>query len=427
LQNTLDPFTRKIESERLPRLERIILIDGETRPGLMGYQELIKLGESVSGEALARRQRSVEPDDVAQMQYTSGTTGFPKAVMLTHNNLINEAHICCSRAGMGPDDRQVTAMPFFHVAGSVGGIAYSLYLGCTLIPLIGFDPAKELELFQSEKATFSFNVPTMLIAMLNHPRFIAGEFDLSRVSRITTGATPVSVKLMEEVKTKIGADCSIVYGMTETSGAVTQSMPDDGFELKSATVGLPLPHMHLKVVDPLTGETAALGQAGELLVRGHLVMKGYYNMPEKTAETIDADGWLRTGDLATLNGDGYLNIVGRVNDMIIRGGENIYPAEIEAFLVRHPKLADAQIIGVPDAFMGEECAALLRLKAGETATEDEIRQYCVRGISKHKVPKYIRFIEQFPLTASGKVKKFELREQLIAELGLEEAAGARTA
>src|SRR5215469_8969051 len=427
LRSIQSPFSQKIESERLPRLERVVLIDGDTRPGLMGYKEMITLGKSVSSAGLAERQRLVHPDDVTQMQYTSGTTGFPKAVMLTHNNMINEAHICCGRAGMGPDDRQVTAMPFFHVAGSLGGIGYSLYLGCTLIPLISFDPAKELELFQSERATFSFNVPTMLIAMLNHPRFIAGEFDLSGLSRITTGATPVSIKLMEEIKARIGADCSIVYGMTETSGAVTQSMPYDSFEQKSATVGLPLPHLDLKVVDPLTGETAEFGQPGELLVRGHLVMKGYYNMPGKTAETIDSDGWLHTGDLATMNRDGYLNIVGRVNDMIIRGGENIYPAEIEAFLVRHPKLADAQIIGVPDGFMGEECAALLRVRAGETVTEEEIRQYCVEGISKHKVPRYIRFVNQFPLTASGKVKKFELREHLIAELGLEEAEGLRTA
>jgi fatty-acyl-CoA synthase len=347
--------------------------------------------------------------------------------MLTHNSLINQAHICCSRAGMGPDERQVTAMPFFHVAGCVGGIIYSLYLGCTLIPLISFDPEKELELFQSEKGTFSFNVPTMLIAMLNHPRFTAGEFDLSSLTRISTGASPVSVKLMEEVKARMGADCSIVYGMTETSGAVTQSMTDDSFELKSATVGLPLPYTDIKIADPVTGETAALGQAGELLVRGHLVMKGYYNLPEKTTEAIDAEGWLHTGDLATMNEAGYVNIVGRVKDMIIRGGENIYPAEIEAFLVRHPKVADAQVVGIPDPYMGEECAALVRLKPGEVATEDEIRQYCIESISKHKRPKHIRFVEQFPLTASGKVKKFELRDQLIAELGLRETAGIRTA
>src|SRR5262245_11981365 len=265
----------------------------------------------------------------------------------------------------------------------------------------------------------------MLIAMLNHKRFAAGEFDLSSMARVTTGATPVAVKLMEEVKVRMGADCSIVYGMTETSGAVTQSMPQDSFELKSATVGLPLPHMDLKVVDPVTWETVELGQPGELLVRGHLVMRGYYNMPEQTGESIDAEGWLHTGDLASMNGDGYVNIVGRVKGSVIRGGENIYPAEIEAFLVRHPKIADAQVVGVPDAYMGEECAALLRLKAGERASEDEIRQYCSEGISRHKVPRYIRFVDQFPLTASGKVKKFELRERLIAELGLEAGAGMR--
>jgi fatty-acyl-CoA synthase len=437
LRTATDPLNQRLQSVSLPMLERIVLIGGETEPGLIGpglispglisYDELIKRGEGVAGGALVERQRSIQPDDVVQMQYTSGTTGFPKAVMLTHNNLINQAHICCSRGGMGPDERQVTSMPFFHVAGCVGGIIYSLYLGCTLIPLISFDPAKQLELFQSERGTFSFNVPTMLIAMMNHPRFTAGEFDLSALAAVSTGATPVAVKLMEEVKGKMGADCSIVYGMTETSGAVTQSMPDDSFELKSETVGLPVPHIDLMVVDPVTGKTAELGQAGELLVRGHLVMKGYYNMPEQTAEAIDAEGWLHTGDLASINQDGYLNIVGRVKDMIIRGGENIYPAEIEAFLVRHPKVADAQVIGVPDPYMGEECAALLRLKPGERATEGEIRQYCTRGISKHKVPRYIRFVEQFPLTASGKVKKFELRERLIVELGLQEAAGIKTA
>ena len=427
LKRVTDPINHRLNSDRVPNLERVILIGNECMPGMIGYRELIELGQRVTDAELAERQRSVEPDDVVQMQYTSGTTGFPKAVMLTHNNLINEAHICCWRGGLGSDDRQVTAMPFFHVAGSVGGILFSLYLGCTLIPLISFDPAKQLELFQSERATFSVNVPTMLIAMLNHPRFMAGEFDLSSLRWITTGATSVPVKLMEEVRTRMGADCGIVYGMTEISGAVTQSMGDDTFELKSATVGLPLPHMDIRIVDPVTGETAALGQAGELLARGHLVMKGYYNMPDKTGETIDADGWLHSGDLATMNEQGYINIVGRVKDMIIRGGENIYPAEIEAFLIRHSKVLDAQVIGVPDPYMGEECVAILRLKAGEVATENEIREYCISGISKHKVPRYIRFVEQFPLTASGKVKKFELRQQLIAELGLEAAAGVRTA
>jgi fatty-acyl-CoA synthase len=261
----------------------------------------------------------------------------------------------------------------------------------------------------------------MLIAMLNHPRFLAGEFNLSQLHHITTGATPVPVVLMEQIKDKIGADCSIVYGMTELSGAITQSMHYDSFRAKSETVGLPLPHMDVKIVDPASGVSLKVGRPGELWARGHLVMKGYYNMPEKTAEVIDGEGWLHSGDLAVMDSNGYVNIVGRVKDMIIRGGENIYPAEVEEFLMRHPKVAEAQVIGVPDSFMGEEVAAMLRLRAGATADEDEIREYCRNGISRHKVPKHIRFVDSYPLTASGKVKKFELKRHLCEELAVDGA------
>ncbi|HST20282.1 MAG TPA: AMP-binding protein [Blastocatellia bacterium] len=318
-------------------------------------------------------------------------------------------------------------MPLFHVAGCVGGVIIGLYIGGVLIQMIAFDPAKQLELMANEKATFTFAVPTMLIAMLNHPRFIAGEFDLSSLRLIMTGATPVPVVLIEQVKEKIGADCIIVFGQTESSGTVTETLLTDSFELKSATVGIPHPHMDIAIVNPATGEPVGFGESGELLARGFLVMKGYYNMPELTAEAIDAEGWLHTGDLATMNAQGYVNIVGRVKDMIIRGGENVYPAEIESFLMRHPKIAEAQVVGVPDTFMGEEAAALLRLKSGETADETEILEYCRANISRHKIPKYINFVDAYPLTASGKVKKFELRAQLIKELGLEEAAKLRTA
>jgi len=318
-------------------------------------------------------------------------------------------------------------MPFFHIAGSLGAILFGVYLGCTLVPLIYFDPEKELELLHRERATLSFNVPTMLVAMLNHPRFIAGEFDLSSLREIITGATPVPVVLMEQVKEKIGANCTIVYGLTESTGTVTETIQTDSFELKSSTVGIPHPHMDIKVADPATGDPVAFDESGELMARGFLVMKGYYNMPDKTAETIDADGWLHTGDLATMNRDGYVNIVGRVKDMIIRGGENIYPAEIESFLMRHPEIAEVQVVGVPDNFMGEEVAAVLRLKTEATVNEPGILEYCRDGISRHKVPKYIRFVTVFPLTASGKVKKFELKEQLIDELGLGDIAKQRTA
>lgn len=427
LKSIADPIHERLRCPALPELKRVVLIRSDSQPGMMLYSHVGTLGEIISDDMLSARQSSLDPHDVIQMQYTSGTTGFPKGVMLTHYAILNQAHVSCEIGNLRADERYVTAMPFFHIAGSLGAILFGVYLGCTLIPLIYFDPEKELELFHKEKATLSFNVPTMLVAMLNHPRFIAGEFDLSSLREIITGATPVPVVLMEQLKTKIGADCTIVYGLTESTGSVTETIQTDSFELKSSTVGIPHPHMDIKIADPVTGEPVGFGESGELMTRGFLVMKGYYNMPDKTAETIDAEGWLHTGDLATMNRDGYINIVGRVKDMIIRGGENIYPAEIESFLMRHPAIAEAQVVGVPDSFMGEEVAAVLRLRPNETADQTEILDYCRDGISRHKVPKHIRFVASFPLTASGKVKKFELKEQLIRDLELEEIAKERTA
>jgi fatty-acyl-CoA synthase len=425
IKNLSDPLNEELHSENLPHLRRVILIGKVARPGLILYPEVIDLAGKVSDEELRARQTSVRPYDVAQMQYTSGTTGFPKAVMITHHALINQSHVATTRGDLRADERYISSMPLFHIAGCLGAVIYSLYLGSTLIQMIAFDPLKHLELFDKERGTFTFAVPTMLIAMLNHPRF--SEFDLSSLRNIFTGATPVPVVLMEEIKAKIGADCSIVFGMTETTGAVTQSFHTDSFELKSATVGLPQPHTSIKIVNPYTGETVKVGESGELCSRAFSNMKGYYNMPEKTLETIDADGWLHSGDLAVMRPDGYINIVGRVKDMIIRGGENIYPAEIEAFLMRYAKIAEAQIVGVPDTFMGEEVCAVIRLKSGEEATEEEILEFCKTGISRHKVPRIVRFVQSFPLTASGKVKKFELRESLIREMGLEGVAGQKTA
>ena len=427
LNNLADPLRERLQSIALPELKRVILIEKNARRGMMLYSQVAEAGEAIPDEALVQRQSSLDTHDVIQMQYTSGTTGFPKGVMLTHHGIINQSHVSCLIGNLRPNERYVTAMPFFHIAGSLGAVMFSVYLGCTLIPLISFDPAKELELLDKEKATFSFNVPTMLVAMLNHPRFVSGEFDLSSLREIITGATPVPVVLMEDVRAKMGADCTIVFGLTESTGTVTETIQTDSFELKSSTVGIPHPHMDIKIADPLTGEPVGFGESGELMARGFLVMKGYYNMPDKTAEAIDPEGWLHTGDLATMNSDGYVNIVGRVKDMIIRGGENIYPAEIEAFLMRHPEIAEAQVVGLPDSFMGEEVAAVIRLKPGSAADDDEVRRYCGDGISRHKVPKYIRFVTSLPLTASGKVKKFELKAQLIKELRLDDIARRRTA
>lgn len=425
LKDLSAPLSQTLQAARLPKLERVVLLGKQSRPGVLLFDQLLTLADSVSDETLAARQASVKPHDVAMMQYTSGTTGFPKGVMLTHHSLINQSRVACTRGDLTADERYVTAMPLFHIAGSLGGTIYSIYLGCTLIPLIAFDPVKHLELFQQERGTFTFAVPTMLIAMLQQPRFT--EFDLSSVRNIFTGATPVPVVLMEQVKERIGADCSIVFGMTETCGAVTQSFSTDSFALKAATVGLPIPHTSIKLVDPATGETVVCGASGELWTRGFSNMKGYYNIPDKTAETLDAEGWLHSGDLATMRPDGYINIIGRVKDMIIRGGENIYPAEIEAFLMRHPAIAEAQLVGVPDLFMGEEIVAVIKLKPGAATSEHELREHCKANISRHKVPKHFRFVQAFPLTMSGKVQKFILREQLLKELELENVAEQKTA
>ena len=427
LKDLTDPIQERLQSAALPVLKRVVLIQDRAHPGMMLYSQVEALAEEISDETLTERQEGLDPHDVIQMQYTSGTTGFPKGVMLTHYGINNQAHVSCLIGNLRSEERYVTAMPLFHIAGSLGAVMFSVYLGCTLIPLISFDPAKELELMAQEKATFSFNVPTMLVAMLNHPRFLAGEFDLSSLREIITGATPVPVVLMEDVRAKMGADCTIVFGLTESTGTVTETVQTDSFELKSSTVGIPHPHMDIKIADPLTGEPVGFGESGELMARGFLVMRGYYNMPDRTAEAIDAEGWLHTGDLATMNSAGYVNIVGRVKDMIIRGGENIYPAEIESFLMRHSDIAEAQVVGLPDSFMGEEVAAVIRIKPGGVADEEAVRQYCRDGISRHKIPKYIRFMTSFPLTSSGKVKKFELKEQLINELGLDDIARQRTA
>lgn len=420
-QSMLEP----LHSETLPYLEHVILLGNTPKPGVGIFAQVMALAEQVSDEELAVRQASVTPQDIAMMQYTSGTTGFPKGVMLTHFSLVNQGHVSTGRGALGEHERYVTAMPFFHIAGSLGGVIYCIYLGATLIPLIYFDPVKQLQLFHEEKGTFTFAVPTMLIAMLNHPRF--AEFDLSSLRSLFTGATPVPVVVMEQVKEKMGADCSIVFGMTETTGAVTQSFHTDSFEMKAATVGLAQPHTAIKIINPETGAVVACGQSGELCSKAFSNMVGYYNMPEKTAETIDADGWLHSGDLAVMRPDGYLNIVGRVKDMIIRGGENIYPAEIEAFLMRHPHIAEAQIIGLPDPLMGEEVCAFIKGSPGQTITEDEIIAHCRANMARHKVPKYIRIVDAFPLTASGKVQKFVLRDRMIQELGLADVANLRTA
>ena len=349
--------------------------------------------------------------------YTSGTTGFPKGAVMRHRGIVNNAAVFMDRWEVQENDRSCTAMPFFHVGGCVLATLGAIYVGVALHPMLAFDPLKTMQIVSSERCTTIGAVPTMLLAILQHPDF--AKYDLSSLRAVVSGAASVPVYLMEQVKERIGADVAIVFGQTEASAAITLTRPEDSFELKSATVGVPLPHADVKIVQPATGEVVPCGERGELCCRGYLVMQGYYNMPQKTAETIDTDGWLHTGDLATMDARGYVNIVGRLKDMVIRGGENIFPREIEEFLIRHPAIADAQVLGVPDSFFGEELLAVIRLQSGTQLSEQELREYSKGKISHQKIPRYIQFAESYPMTASGKVQKFVLRKQAIEALGLE--------
>ncbi len=421
-----------VSSEQLPMLRYVSLLGAPPgglleqhgwRPAL--FQEMVAGGEQVSNAALRERQASVQPRDPVQIQYTSGTTGFPKGAILHHHGILNNAMLLAHRWGLRQSDRYCNLMPLFHTAGCVVAVLGNLYTGSTMHALLAFDPLKALQIISQERCTAFGGVPTMLLAILQHPDF--STYDLSSLKKVWCAGAPVPVALMEQVKEQIGADVCIPFGQTETSPVITQTLPDDPFERKAATVGVPLPHTEVKIIQPATGEVVPCGERGELCCRGYLVMQGYYKMAEKTAETIEGEGWLHTGDLATMDVRGYVNIVGRLKDMVIRGGENLFPAEIEAFLIRHPKVADAQVLGVPDVFFGEELLAVVIPKAGEQLTEEDVRTYCCGQISHQKIPHYFQFVESYPLTASGKVQKFVLRERAIKTLGLEDVAKIRTA
>ena len=421
-----------VRGERLPVLRYTCLVGAppsglleqqDWRPAL--FSEMVTRGATVSGEALHDRQASVMPTDPAMMQYTSGTTGFPKGVVLSHYNIVNNAMAFAQQWGMREHDRGFTAMPYFHVGGCVLAVIGALYAGSTLHPLIAFDALKALQVISSERCTTMGAVPTMLLAMLQHPEF--EKYDLSSLRSVISGGSPVPVYLMEQVKERMGADVAIVFGQTEGSGAVTVTLQDDSFELKSATIGVPIPYTEVKIIAPATGQVLPCGERGELCYRGFLTMQGYYKMPEKTAETIDSAGWLHSGDLATMDARGYINIVGRLKEMVIRGGENIFPREVEEFLIRHPKVADVQVLGVPDTFFGEELLAVVLSQQGTQVTEEELREFCKGKISSQKIPRYFQFVSAYPMTASGKIQKFVLREQAVRELGLEQAAQIKTA
>jgi fatty-acyl-CoA synthase len=430
----------EVTSERLPRL-RFLCLMGTPPAGLLEQEgwrpqllsEVSSTGSQVSDTALAERQASVSPSDPAILMYTSGTTGFPKGALLTHYALLNNAVVYASRLEPFAQREELSLqelrgnawLPFFHVAGIVTCLLAPLFVGSTTYPLLAFDPVKAMQVISSERCWLAGGVSTMIQALLAHPDYAS--YDLSSLRVISSGGAPVPVFLMEQVKTRLGADVFIVFGQTEGSCCITMTLANDPFALKAGTVGKALPHIEIKIIDPATDEIVPVGVRGELCYRGFVVMAGYYKMPEKTAEVIDGDGWVHSGDLATMNEQGYLNIVGRLKDMLIRGGENLFPREIEEFLIRYPKVADVQVVGVPDAFFGEELLAVVIKRAGEQLTEEELREYCKGRISHQKIPRYFQFVESYPLTGSGKVQKFVLREQAIKALGLEDVAKIKTA
>lgn len=369
----------------------------------------------------------IKPHDVCNIQYTSGTTGSPKGVLLTHHNILNNGWIFAKWMQLSPQDRCCNCFPLYHTAGCVLGILTCLTSGATLIlPASQFDAGKTLEAVEAERATALLGSPTMFIAQLGHPEF--KRFDLTSLRTGGMGGAPCPIEVMKRVVEEMHCpDMMVIYGQTESSPLISMSRSDDSLERRVETIGHAISSIEVKIISPATGETVPVGMQGELCTRGYHVMKGYDEEPEATRKTIDAEGWLHTGDLATMRPDGYLGITGRAKDMIIRGGENIYPREVEEFLYSHPKVMDVQVVGLPNARWGEVVLAWIRLKAGQTCTEKEIQNFCQGKIAYFKIPEHVRFVDAFPMTVSGKVQKFIIRDREIRERGLEEVARIRTA
>ncbi|MDN4525421.1 AMP-binding protein [Fictibacillus fluitans] len=393
-----------------PFLEKMIFMGNEKHDGMLSWEGMLTAGEDVTDEELAQREQSLHPDDVINMQYTSGTTGFPKGVMLTHNNILGNAHRLAAAMKLTCDDRLCIPVPFFHCFGCVIGTLTAVSAGATMVPVVQFNPKEVLETVEKEKCTALHGVPTMFIAELNHEEFESYHLGSLRTGVMAGSTCPIEV--MKSVIDKMGmSEITIAYGQTETSPVFTQTVPDDPIEKRVETVGKPHPGVDVKVIDPVTGERLKAGMQGELCTRGYHVMKGYYKMPEATASAIDPEGWLHTGDLAVMDNDGYVAITGRLKDMIIRGGENIYPREVEEFLYSHPSILDVQVIGVPDEKYGEKVAACVQLKEGKLLAKEELVDYCQGKISKFKIPEHIFIMNEYPMTASGKIQKYKLREE----------------
>ncbi|MDM0091754.1 MULTISPECIES: AMP-binding protein [unclassified Variovorax] len=417
---------RELGPKRLPLLQHTVWIDkaGDAeQPGMQRFSALLASGDPQDAR-IAQIGATLEATDPINLQFTSGTTGFPKGATLTHRNILNNGFFIGECMKLTPEDRLCIPVPLYHCFGMVLGNLAVLTHGATIVyPNDGFDPLTVLETVQAERCTGLHGVPTMFIAELDHPRF--KEFDLSTLRTGIMAGSPCPTEVMKRVVDQMHlGEITIAYGMTETSPVSCQSSTDTPQDKRVSTVGTVQPHLEIKIVDPETGATVARGQSGEFLTRGYSVMHGYWQDEEKTREAIDAEGWMHTGDLAVMDAEGYVNIVGRIKDLVIRGGENIYPREIEEFLYRHPKVQDVQVVGLPDKRYGEELCAWIIVKPGQTATEDEVRDFCKGQIAHYKVPRYIQFVAEFPMTVTGKIQKFKIRDEMKARLGLEEAKTA---
>jgi fatty-acyl-CoA synthase len=426
--NTLAPELAKavpgeLRAARLPQLRAVIQVGGPPAPGTIPFEEVGRMGGPRHRETIEALGKTLQFDDAVNIQFTSGTTGSPKGVTLTHHNILNNGYFTGRAMNLTEQDRICIPVPLYHCFGMVMGNLAAVTLGATMVyPGEGFDPLVTLQAIEREKCTTLYGVPTMFIAELDHPDF--SKFDLSSLRTGIMAGAPCPIEVMKRVNDLMNMrDVTIAYGMTETSPVSFQSAVDDPLERRVSTVGRIHPHVEVKIVD-LEGRVVPRGERGELCTRGYSVMLGYWGDAEKTADVVDAGGWMHTGDLGVIDDEGYCNIVGRIKDMVIRGGENLYPREIEEFLYRHPKIQDVQIFGVADDRYGEELCAWIRVRPGETLNAEEIRLFCQGQIAHNKIPRYVEFVDEFPMTVTGKIQKFVMREKVEDRLGLKAAKTA---
>lgn len=417
----------QLQSKELPALQTIIRLHETTSPGMWSWKNFLDESTKVSIQELYEQQAQLAFDEPINIQYTSGTTGYPKGATLSHHNILNNGYFVTETMNFTDKDRLIIPVPLYHCFGMVMGNLGCITHGATMIYASeGFEPEKVLQAAEKEKATAIYGVPTMFIAELEHPNF--NQYNYQSLRTGIMAGSPCPVEVMKKVQSLMNmSEVQIAYGMTETSPVSTQTKIGTPLQKQVSTVGQIHPHLEVKIINPDTGKVVPIGEAGELCTRGYSVMLGYWNDEERTRESIDAARWMHTGDLATIDEEGYVNIVGRIKDMIIRGGENIYPREIEEFLYTHPDISDVQVIGVPDQKYGEEVMAWVKLRDGQQCTAEAIKAYCQDKITHFKIPRYIKFTDDFPMTVTGKIRKVEMRNVSIQELGLEKAAKSQTA